>query len=315
MRAIAVIGPTAGGKTALALSLAEYLRGEIIACDSMQIYRDMDIGTAKPTREERARVPHHLFDFADPFVPFSAADYAPLAMEAVRDITARGHLPVFCGGTGLYLDAVRTLRHAGEAPPPNLALREELLRGTEEEAARVALWERLRGVDPAAAEAIHPNNLRRVVRALEIYLTTGKTKTEVDAASDLPNPDLELTVFGLFYESRELLNARIDARVDAMLESGLLEETRRLDEAGVLTSNLTAAQAIGYKELLPAIRGEVTRETAVRDLKLATRRYAKRQMTYFRGMRDVIPVMADCGGALRPVEDICKEVLNHLRQS
>ncbi len=312
MKALAVVGPTAGGKTALAIALAERLGGEIIACDSMQIYRDMNIGTAKPTAEELARVPHHLFDFADPATPFSAADYAPLAMQAVRDITARGHLPIFCGGTGLYLDAVRTLRHEGDAPPPNPALREELLRGTEEESGRIALWERLREIDPVAADATHPNNVRRVVRALEIYLTTGKTKTEVDAASATRNPDLDLTVIGLFYESRDLLHARIGARVDIMLREGLIEETRALAAAGVFLKNATAAQAIGYKELLPALRGELPLPDAIENLKTATRRYAKRQLTYFRAMEGLIPVTADRDGTPRPTEEICDGVLNIL---
>ncbi len=312
MRALAVVGPTAGGKTALALALAERLDGEIIACDSMQIYREMDIGTAKPTAEERARAPHHLFDFADPTVPFSAADYVPLAMRAVREITARGHLPIFCGGTGLYLDAVRTLRHEGEAPPPDPALREKLLRGTEEERGRIALWERLHAVDPAAADATHYNNVRRVVRALEIYLTTGKTKTEIDAAASVANPELKLTVFGLFYENRDLLRARIDTRVDRMLEAGLLEETQRLDAAGVFRTNATAAQAIGYKELLPVLTGETSLVTATEQLKTATRRYAKRQMTYFRAMEGLIPITADRDGTVRPIEEVLADVLRQI---
>ncbi len=312
MRAIAVVGPTAGGKTSLALALAARLGGEIICCDSMQIYRGMDIGTAKPTPEERARAPHHLFDFADPFVPFSAADYAPLAMAAAEDITSRGHLPIFCGGTGLYLDAVRTLRHAGEAPPPDPALRETLMRGTEEEAGRVALWERLRAVDPVAAEATHPNNIRRVVRALEVYLTTGKTKTELDAVANQINPALDLTIIGLFYESRELLHTRIHARVDAMLEAGLEAETRRLADSGVFRANATAAQAIGYKELLPYLAGDISLDAAVEQLKTATRRYAKRQMTYFRAMQGLFPVAADRDGAVRDTEEVVTEVLRHI---
>ncbi len=312
MKAIAVVGPTAGGKTALALSLAKRLNGEIIACDSMQIYRDMDIGTAKPTAAERAAAPHHLFDFADPMVPFSAADYAPLAMQAVTDISARGALPIFCGGTGLYLDAVRTLRHAGEAPPPDPALRETLQQRARTDEGRVALWEQLRSIDPAAAEATHPNNVRRVVRALEIYLTTGKTKTEIDARAGLKNPDLEILIFGLFYENRELLNARIHARVDAMLRDGLAEETRRLSDHGVFLANATAAQAIGYKELLPAIAKDISFEEATEQLKTATRRYAKRQMTYFRRMEGLIPVSADRDGAVRSPAELTDELLTHI---
>ncbi len=312
MKAIAVVGPTAGGKTALAIALAERLGGEIICCDSMQIYRGMDIGTAKPTSEELSRVPHHLFDFADPAAPFSAADYAPLAMQAAREITSRGHLPIFCGGTGLYLDAVRTLRHEGDAPAPNPALREELLRGTEEERVRRALWERLCAIDPVAAEATHHNNVRRVVRALEIYLTTGKTKTEIDAAANRRNPDLDVTVFGLFWEDRTLLHARIGARVEDMLARGLVSETCSLREAGVFRKNATAAQAIGYKELLPALDGTLSLSEAEENLKTATRRYAKRQMTYFRAMEGLIPIAADEAGTPRALDTLCNEICNHL---
>ncbi len=309
MKAIAVIGPTAGGKSALALALAEKIGGEIICCDSMQIYRTMDIGTAKPTPAERAIVPHHLFDFADPHVAFSAADYTGIAMDAVREISARGAVPVFCGGTGLYLDAVRTLRHTGDAPPPNPALREELLRGTEDEDTRVALWQRLETVDPDAAHATHHNNVRRVVRALEIYLTTGKTKTALDAAASALNPALDLFIIGLYYENRDLLRARIDARVDAMLKAGLAEETRTLKDNGVFSANATAAQAIGYKELLPYLDGTASLTDAVTALKTATHRYAKRQMTYFRAMTGVTPLSADRGGVVRPTEELMSEVL------
>ncbi len=312
MKAIAIIGPTAGGKSALALTLAEKLGGEIICCDSMQIYRLMDIGTAKPTLAERAAVPHHLFDFADPHVPFSAADYADIAMKAVRDISSRGALPVFCGGTGLYLDAVRTLRHAGDAPPPNPALREELLCGAEEEGARRALWNKLKEIDPAAADATHYNNVRRVVRALEIYLTTGETKTALDAKANRKNPDLDLLIFGLYFENRDLLRARIDTRVDAMLHAGLEEEICMLEEAGVFEANATAAQAIGYKELRGALHGDISLEDAVMMLKTATHRYAKRQMTYFRAMDGVIPILADRNGETRPVEDLVDEILPHI---
>lgn len=293
MKAIAILGPTASGKTALSLALAARFPAEIVICDSMQIYRGMDIGTAKPTMEERAACPHHLVDLVSPDEAFSASAYADAAMDALRGITERERLPILCGGTGLYLDAVRTLRHNSEAPPPDPALRASLLAESEEEGGREALYERLRTVDPTAAAATHPNNVRRVVRALEIYLTTGRTKTEIDGAAPASNPALTLLTFVLTFRDRAALYARIDARVDAMLTAGLVDEARRLRDASVFASNTTAAGAIGYKELLPYLDGVCTYEAAVDDLKRATRRYAKRQITYFRRMSDVVPLETD----------------------
>lgn len=293
MKAIAVIGPTASGKTALSLALAARLDAEIVVCDSMQIYRGMNIGTAKPTAAEIALCPHHLVDLVTPDTPYSASDYADAAMAAVRDITARGKLPIFCGGTGLYLDAVRTGRHTAAAPPPDPALRASLLEKAQTPEGRTALYRSLCEVDPDAAAATHPNNVHRVVRALEIYLTTGKTKTAVDRLAPTVNPELSLYIVEPVFENREALYARIDARVDAMMAAGLLEETRRLLDAGVFAVNATAAGAIGYKELLPYLDGLCPLETAVETLKRATRRYAKRQMTYFRRLPGVVTVPAD----------------------
>lgn len=293
MKAVAILGPTASGKTALSLALAVRFPAEIIACDSMQIYRGMDIGTAKPTPDERTLCPHHLVDLVAPDAAFSASAYAEAAMDALRDITARERLPILCGGTGLYFDAVRTLRHGSEAPPPDPALRARLLAASEEENGREALYERLRAVDPTAAAATHPNNVRRVVRALEIYLTTGRTKTEIDHDAPAVNPELSLLTFVLTFRDREALYARIDARVDSMLAAGLVNETLSLRNAGVFARNTTAAGAIGYKELLPYLDGACTYEAAVDDLKRATRRYAKRQITYFRRISDAVPLEMD----------------------
>lgn len=287
IKAIAVVGPTAGGKSALALELARRLGGEILSCDSMQVYRGMDIGTAKPTEEERESCPHHLIDIASPHEPFSAADWAERAMQVLRDVNGRGRLAVFCGGTGLYLDAVRTLRHGGETPPADPALRERLNREAETEEGREALWQQLLEIDPDAAAATHKNNTRRVVRALEVYRLTGKTKTELDRAASKSNPDLDLLVIGLCYEDRDLLRARINARVGYMLQAGLADEVRRLSASGVFDTNATAAAAIGYKELLPYLAGECSLDEAAERLATATAQYAKRQMTYFRRMQDV----------------------------
>ncbi|MBQ2707829.1 MAG: tRNA (adenosine(37)-N6)-dimethylallyltransferase MiaA [Clostridia bacterium] len=278
-RILAVCGPTASGKTALAIELARRHNGEIISCDSMQIYRGMDIGTAKPTEEEKCGIPHHLIDIVDPCEPFSAADYAPLAKAAAADILARGKLPIFCGGTGLYLDAVLTDNDYADADT-DPALRASLLDDAEKYGPD-ALWQRLYAVDPDAAAAIHKNNVKRVARALEIYLTSGVTKTEWDARSRLRESPYDAVILALD-RPREALYARIDLRVDLMIAAGLPEEVRALYESGRLPRDCTAAQAIGYKEFLGWLDGTMTLEEAADAVKLASRRYAKRQLTWFR---------------------------------
>lgn len=309
VRAVAVVGPTAGGKTALALSLAAKTGGEILCCDSMQIYRGMDIGTAKPTAEETAACPHHLYDVADPDQAFSAADYAVLGKRVAQEVAGRGRLPIFCGGTGLYLDAVRTLRHGGKTPPPDPALRAELTRIAGTEAGRLSLYERLAAYDPDAAAATHPNNVRRVIRAIEICETTGKTKTELDREANRPDPDIAVLTIGIRYDDRALLYARADARVDAMMAAGLETEVRRLWQAGVLIPESTAGQAIGYKELLAYLSGQTTREAAVDAIKRATRHYIKRQMTWFLRDPTVHWLTADCGGQVLPTSELTAAAL------
>ena len=275
---MAIVGPTASGKTALSISLARALGGEILCCDSMQIYRGMDVGTAKPTAEERGEVVHRLFDFVEPDVPYSCAEYVRDARAAIESTVAAGHLPILCGGTGLYLDSL--LRGGFEETRGDPALRQSLF----DYAAQYgnhALHKRLWEVDPESAEAIHENNVKRVVRALEIYESTGMTKTEADKRSRELDSPYGATVLGLHYPERDILYSRIDRRVDEMIEGGLLEETRALRDEGVFEKNATAAQAIGYKELLGVLDGSDTLENAVETLKRATRRYAKRQITWF----------------------------------
>ena len=290
---LAVVGPTASGKSALAIELAKRLNGEIICCDSMQIYKEMNIGTAKPDEDEQAAVVHHLFDFADPKSSFSCADYIPLAKEIVEDIISRGKMPIFCGGTGLYLD-----RFLSGAQFEETEIDEDFRREMNDfalEFGNEALHERLREIDPISADEIHPNNVKRVIRALEIYKTSGKIKSELDKESKNFESEYDSIQIGLKYENREILYDRINLRVDKMMEKGLLEETKELLEAGVFEKNATAAQAIGYKELLTYFAGTRTLEDAVEDLKMATRRYAKRQMTWFSSHGDVHWLIADDG--------------------
>ena len=251
----------------------------------------MNIGTAKPSQEELSLANHRLFDFADPMQSFSCADYLPLAKEVVENILANGKIPIFCGGTGLYLD-----RFLSGADFENTDIDEYFrneMNAFALEFGNEALHEKLREVDPQSADEIHPNNVKRVIRALEIYKTSGKTKSELDRISKTYESDYESIQIGLKYEDRELLYSRINMRVDKMLEMGLLEETKMLLENGVFEKNSTAAQAIGYKELLSYFAGKKTLECAIEDLKMATRRYAKRQMTWFSSHGDVHWIIAD----------------------
>lgn len=276
---IAVAGPTASGKSALALELCKRLDGELISLDSMQIYRGLDIGTAKPTKAEQAEVRHHMIDICEPTENFSAAEFAERAHKVIADVRSRGKRAVLCGGTGLYLDTVLGRLDFGEIESDE-KLRGELIAFAEKNGAE-ALHERLREIDPHAAEKIHPNNVRRVARAIEIYELTGKTKTEHDreAISDSPYESL---IIGLNYDDREVLYNRINRRVDAMIEAGLEGEVRSLVSRGLLSAESTAGQAIGYKEMLGYIAGDCSLGDAVEKIKLGTRRYAKRQLTWLR---------------------------------
>lgn len=279
-RVIGIVGPTAVGKTSLAIELAQALYGEIISCDSMQIYRGMDIGTAKATASERACVAHHLIDILSPEQSFSCADYSALAKDAIEDICSRGKLPIFCGGTGLYLDSVIEIPSFTDTVRDN-SIRAELESFASENGAE-ALHDMLREIDKESAEQIHKNNIKRVIRAIEIFKTTGKRKSELDALSKEQEPPYDATVFFLTMKDKELLYSRIERRVDIMLEQGLLDECRALYEQGFLKEGTTASGAIGYKELLPYLEGKSTLEECVKILKLSTRHYAKRQLTWFK---------------------------------
>ena len=277
---IAVAGPTASGKSSLAMQLCKDLNGELISCDSMQIYRGMDIGTAKPTKKDMAEVPHHLIDICDPDVDFSAAAFAELAKKAIEDVYSRGKTPILCGGTGLYLDSVLRGVDFGDMEP-DLAYRAELLEYAEKEGAE-ALHARLREIDPEAAEAIHPNNVKRVARALEICKLSGMTKTEWDKNAIRGESPYNACIIALDYKNRDNLYIRIHMRVDEMFTMGLEEEARALLAKGYLAPETTAGGAIGYKELLGYLNGEMTKEEAADAIKTATRHYAKRQLTWLR---------------------------------
>ena len=305
--ALAITGPTASGKTALSLSLAERFGCEIISCDSMQIYKGMDIGTAKATVAERELAPHHLIDLICPTENFSAEDYRELAVKVAKDISSRGKLPLFVGGTGLYIDTV--MRGISEAPPSSEEYRKELLRGACTEEGVQALWDRLSAVDPESAAAIHKNNVKRVVRALEIYDLTGNPKSYYDRLSLSSESEVKVKMITLDFHNRDNLYARVDARVDAMMAQGLLEEVKALYSSGLLKDGSTASAAIGYKEIIKHLNGEITFEEAVDLIKLSTRRYAKRQLTWFRHEKDAYRLYLDTeDGRLRSMDELTEEI-------
>ena len=288
----AVAGPTASGKSALALELAERFDGEIVSCDSMQVYKRMNIGTAKPAKADLQRVPHHMIDVSEPTEGFSCADYVTMADAVIRDIHSRGKKPIVCGGTGLYLDSL--LRGADfKEGITDESLRAELMEFAKVNGAQ-ALHDELARIDAQSALEIHPNNVKRVARAIEVFRLCGVTKSELDRQSKESGERFDISCIGLFYSKRDMLYSRIEQRVDIMMSEGLETETRELLAEGVFERNFTAAQAIGYKELLGYVRGEETLEAAVDRLKTATRRYAKRQITWF-GAKPYVTPLDVCG--------------------
>lgn len=277
IRLIAVVGPTASGKTELAVRLAEYYGGEVISADSMQIYTGMTIATAKPTEEEMREIPHHLMDFLDPKEKFSVSEYVELAHKAAKDISERGKLPILCGGTGLYVRSfLENVKFSDEVIDEGL--REELNRQYRNDGAE-AMIEYIRTFDPETAEKLHPSNVKRIIRAIEIYRTTGVTMSEsIRNSRNVPSP-YDFTAIGITYADRQKLYDRINKRVDIMLKNGLVDEAKAFYAADI---GNTAAAAIGYKELKPYLDGEVSLEQAAEHLKQETRHYAKRQLTWFR---------------------------------
>ena len=276
---VVVTGPTATGKTRLAVALAKDFDGEIVSADSMQVYRRMDIGTAKVTPAEAQGVPHRMIDVAEPYESYSVARYVREASACVDDILARGKLPILAGGTNLYIDSLVSGRDFAENEGDN-ALRERL--GAEyDESGGEAMLERLRGFDPERAAKLHPADRRRIIRAIEVYMLSGRTITQHDLETKAVPPRYDALRIALDFEDRAQLYGRIDRRVDEMVAQGLFEEVSSLLNEG-LSPDATSMQAIGYKEPAAFLRGEITREEVIELIKRESRRYAKRQLTWLR---------------------------------
>jgi len=275
-----ITGPTATGKSALGVLLAEILNGEIVSADSMQVYRGMDIGTAKVTKEEMNGIPHHMIDVADPDEPYSVARYVEEATVVCEDLIRQNKLPVIVGGTGLYIDSLIAGRTFESRSDEENRLREELNLRYEQQGGQ-NLLEELRTIDPTRAEKLFPNDKKRIVRALEIYYLTGKTITEHDLETQKIPPKYDAVTVALDFKNREDLYKRINDRVDKMVESGLFKEVEGLVNKGLNTEN-TSMQAIGYKEVLEYFQGTATCQEAIEKIKQESRRYAKRQLTWLR---------------------------------
>lgn len=275
---ICVAGPTASGKTALAVELAKQYNGEVVSCDSMQVYRRMDIGTAKPTVEEMQGIVHHMIDVADPEEDFSVSRYCAMATPIVEDILARGKRAIIAGGTGLYLDSL--IRGNAFAPFPSTGVRERLEAQAAQQGIEV-LYRQLQQADPEAAGRLHLADQKRIIRALEVYLETGETITEHNRKTQLLPPRFQPLWLGLDFEHREDLYARIDQRVGIMLDRDLIDEIRALLDSGI-PEKCTAMQAIGYKEFVDALEGRSTIAAAADQVRQSSRHYAKRQLTWLR---------------------------------
>ena len=301
---VVVLGPTASGKTSLGIEIAERFGGEIVSADSMQIYENMDIATAKPTPQEQARVKHHLIGFVPIGEKFSVAKYKEKAVEAIDQILSAGKLPVVVGGTGLYIDTL--INNTEFLDYEESDIRQNLELRCRDEGIEV-LYNELKKIDPDTAERLHINDNKRIIRALEVYYSTGKTITEQDKLSHKNESKYNWCIIGLNAKDRQFLYDRINLRVDLMLKDGLLEETEAFFNSDV---SATAAQAIGYKELKPYINSLITLDEAIEKLKMESRRYAKRQLTWFRKKNSVNWLYID---ELKPEElinEACKIIKN-----
>ena len=275
---ICIAGPTASGKTALAVALAQAVNGEVVSCDSMQVYRRMDIGTAKPTKEEMQGIPHHMLDVVAPDEDFSVSRYCEMATPIVEDILARGKTAIIAGGTGLYMDAL--INGNDFAPYPATGMREKLEKQADAEGME-SMLALLRSIDPESAERLHLKDRKRILRALEVYYETGETITAHNLKTKAIPPRFQPVWFALEDTNRQNLYDRIDRRVEIMVQNGLIEEIRALLDSGV-PEKCTAMQAIGYKEFVDALAGRTTIEQAIAQVQQSSRHYAKRQLTWFR---------------------------------
>ena len=302
---IAVVGATASGKTDVGIQLAKEFNGEVISADSMQIYKGMDIASAKPTKEEMQGIPHHLIDFLERDSSFSVADYVKLAKEKIEDVISRGKLPIIVGGTGLYIDSLLNNVKFTETRKD-----EEYCKSLEEFAkvnGNDMLHSKLAEIDPVASSEIHPNNLVRVIRAMEVYHTTGRKFSELKAESRLEESPYNAVMIGLNYSDRSILYDRINRRVDIMVENGLVDEARQLYlESGKMK---TASNAIGYKELIPYFENNATLEECISIIKQETRHYAKRQLTWFRRNEKIYWFMLDEFNEKIKISQICKKAI------
>lgn len=303
-KVIAVVGATASGKTDTGIMIAKELDGEIVSADSMQIYKGMDIATAKPSKEEMQGIPHHLIDFLERDCAFSVADYVKLAGQKIDDIISRGKVPIIVGGTGLYIDSLIDNIKFSETKKD-----EEYCRSLElyaEKNGNEALHKLLEEVDAETASDIHPNNLVRVIRALEVFHTTGRKASELKAESRLEESPYEALMIGLNYSNRDILYDRINRRVDIMVKKGLVEEARELYlESGKMK---TASNAIGYKELIPYFEKTQSLEGCIDKIKQETRHYAKRQLTWFRRNEKINWFMLDDFNEKRKISQICRKL-------
>ncbi len=306
-KAIVVVGPTASGKTSLGVYICKKFGGEVISCDSMQIYKGMDISTAKPTLEETEGIKHHLIDFLPLNQSYSVSDYCSDAQKAFDDVVSRGKLPVFVGGTGLYIDSfLSNTKFLDKASSVEIrsALQNEL-----EEKGIEKLYSELSSIDPDAANKIHPNNTKRVLRALEVYRTTGFTITQQEALSHNEESDIEPLYIGITCINRENLYNRINRRVDIMLENGLLNEAKEVFDSDI---SATAIASIGCKEMKPYLDGEKSLDECIEKLKMSTRRYAKRQLTWFRRNENINWVYPDTCSQQELYDYVDKLIINYL---
>ncbi len=303
---ICIAGPTASGKTALAATLAKELNGEVVSCDSMQVYKRMDIGTAKPTLEEMQGIPHHMIDVAEPWEDFSVSRYCDMAAPIVDDILSRGKTAVIAGGTGLYMDSL--IRGNAFAPFPATGVRERL-EAQADTVGMEAMLSQLRSVDPDAAERLHLSDRKRILRALEVYLETGETITEHNRKTQTVPPRYSPIWLGLDFAQRVELYRRIDLRVSLMLQQGLVEEIQGLLADGI-PEKATAMQAIGYKEFVDALDGRCTIEEAADLVRQSSRRYAKRQLTWFRRNKAIHWLIRDTGDTGREILENARRIVS-----